>query len=178
MGRTAALMIMILVATVGAVSAAESSRPSGMKSPARATRMSLLGTAVPVGLLFLAVIDEDSDSGYGILSLVGSVIGPGMGHAYAENPGRFWRGAGWRTVGWSGLAAAVAISRDDPDSPSAIVLSIAGSTLLLASTVYDIVSASDSAELHNAQFDSPGVSLVPLWFPQENSVGLVMSLEF
>ncbi len=181
MNKAIPILLVILSFTAGSVHASDFSAHPGYKSPSTATGMALLGTTVPVALMFLAASESSGSSDSGglvLMGLVGSIFGPGLGHSYAGENGRFWSGAGWRTLAWSSLVVAVAISWDDTDSSSGAFLAVGGAALYLVSTVYDIATASDSADRHNEKLESREVTLIPLWSPQDNSVGLGVSLGF
>lgn len=181
MNKATTLLLTILIFTAGAARATEPARTPQYKSPETAAGISLLGTAVPVGLMVMASSNSNGDSdaaGLVMLGLVGSIFGPGLGHSYAGDSGRFWRGAGWRTVGWTSLFVAVAISWDNTDSSGAGFLAVGGAAIVVVSTIRDIAMASDSANRYNQRFEPRKVTMMPMWSPRDNSVGLGVSLGF
>lgn len=141
------------------------------KSPATARAISLIGTAAPICLGIAA-----GDDGGASLFLLGSIVGPGLGHAYAVNPGRFFLGAGIRTVGWGACAVAFASSWDKPDDAGSTALAIGGLALVTISTVVDISTADNSARNFNRDHPGPQFSANPIYVPSTRTYGVRLTL--
>ena len=91
---------------------AQPSMSTGLKSPGTATGLSFAGLVVPIGISAMVLSSGSGggsgDVGLGVLIVAGTILGPGLGHAYAGESGRFWRGAGLRTLSWGAMIGAAA----------------------------------------------------------------------
>lgn len=106
------ILIVVIFTASNAVAVEQVATPHS-KSPATATSLALAGFLVPIGLMVMASSSEGEGSGNTgvfMIGLVGSIVGPGLGHAYAGESGRFWRGAGMRTLTWGVFLGAAAAS--------------------------------------------------------------------
>jgi len=138
----------------------------GIKSESTALRLSMLGTGLPLGTGVLVA----GDAGAWIF-LGGAVLGPSLGHFYAERPGRALIGVGIRSAAIVGLAAAIGSSWED-ESGGAAALGIGCLMVGTASIITDIAEAPRSARKHNAGVGERRFSVGP-W-----KNGVRASLEF
>ena len=137
------------------------------KSPHTASAVSLIGTTAPV---FFGIAAGDDAGAYTVI--LGSIVGPGLGHAYAANPGRFFLGAGIRTLGWGACAVGFATSWDNPDNTGSAILAVGGLAIITVSTVVDIVTADNSARKFNRSHPGPQLSVMPAYSPSTETYGL------
>ena len=124
----------------------------GLKSGTTAFLLSFLGTAVPVVAGALALDTESSDSPVaGIMVVGGFVIGPSLGHFYANRSGPALAGIGIRVVALA--VVAVSVLEEDFESPenSSVGLATGGVLLGAASLAWDILRSPHSASVHNDQ---------------------------
>jgi hypothetical protein len=150
---------------------ADEKAPPQPKSPGTAAAISLLATAGPVAFGLAA-----PNSSGALLFLVGAIFGPGCGHLYAGNQGRFWLGAGLRVAGYAACAGAFAASWDNPDATGAAPAFFAGFGLAVASTVIDIAGADDSARKYNRKHGLDNVTVAPTYFPAQNAFGIKVTI--
>ena len=116
--------------------------------------------------------------GPALFLLGGSIIGPGLGHAYAGDSGQFGGGAGIRTVAWGGFIGALAAAWDNSNSNSAGALAVGSGIIYLASAIHDIATADDAARRHNERVEAQSVSLAPIWCPRDEAVGMQLAVLF
>lgn len=153
-----------------------------LKSPGMATGLSVGGFLFPV--VMMVAMSAGSSGGSGdspmaaLVMVTGSILGPGLGHAYAGNKGQFWKGAGLRTLGYGGFLAAVAASWDNSDSSGVGGLAVVSSVLYLASSIYDMATADNSAKKYNERLEASRVSVLPTWAPEDDAVGVRVALGF
>jgi len=175
----------------GAVS---DTQPPARKSPAKAVRLSLLSTAVPAvagGTALLLGLQSDNDNNMlaivgGVTGVFGLIVGPSVGHNYAESKG----GTGLvLRAGTTLLGSIVTIyalttqsitldASQDKTSPSGVVL---GTTLLgisAISAVHDIVSSGNAARRYNQTHGFTTVQLTPTYFALSNAPGLALRIGF
>lgn len=174
-----------ILAAVLASSAAASDTSSvpGSKSHSDAYKYSLMGTLAPtvVGIgVSAATGGEAGDVGVS-LSLGGLVIGPGLGHLYAGNPGRFALGMGIRAVALVGgglMASQSSENKEWDESLGQVVLWIGlGATVALGSAIYDIRSTDTSVDRYNnAHRPLPRLTVSPTWFAGQHAAGLSLAL--
>src|SRR5262245_3082701 len=163
-----------LVFAPGAAAGAE--EPPGYKSPDHALLWSFLGTAVPVGGAFIG--DQQGwGSATAILGLGGAVVGPSLGHFYAQRPGRAWLGIGVRTLALGGLALSAQnlLSEETSGGDAMLVLSFVAGTGM---AVYDIATAPKSAKAHNAQLQAVRITVSPVLLGQEKAPGVRVDVAF
>ena len=152
-----------------------------------ARRISILGTAVPLGVAYaidkIGFGDPGGELAVGGLALSGIVLGPVLGYAYAGERGRGMRHAGIRAavVGGTALTAVVICSGRDCDvlnSPGpeltlagAVVAAGAVYTILLI--VRDIKEVGDRVRARNQRLGA--VSVQPTYFPESRTAGLLFT---
>mgnify|MGYP001826636430 FL=1 len=153
-----------------------------IKSPGTATGLAVGGLLVPAAFMTYLATSDGSGGGAGagaaIFMFGGTIFGPGLGHAYAGDSGRFWKGAGLRTLAWGGFIGALAASWDNPDASGAGAIAVGSMALYLVSAVSDIVTADDSVRRYNERVEASRVSLRPTWQPQDEAVGLQVAVRF
>ncbi len=143
------------------------------KSPGLAATLSFMGTVVPV-TVGLASADEAG----AILFLGGIWIGPGLGHLYAANVGRFFLGLGLRTVGFVAVGAALAASLSGGGDSGGDAAGMAGVVLLGGVSLIDIIGAAGSARKYNKKHGLAGVDISPTYFASQKAFGVQVSLGF
>jgi hypothetical protein len=154
------------------------------RSPGTATGMSVAGFLVPIGLTVLLSTGDSGAGGespsavLGLTILTGSIFGPGLGHVYAGETGRFWKGAGLRTLSWGGFIAAMAMSWDNPNAEGASGIAFGSIGLYLVSSIYDMAKASDSAKRFNEKAAHRQAKVAPFLVPEENAAGVMVSIGF
>jgi hypothetical protein len=132
---------------------------NGLKSGSTALTLSLLASAVP-GAVGLSAQSEGADNaGSGLLLLGALIVGPSVGHFYADRPGRAFAGIGIRAAAAAGLGAAVAMSWNKTSEPAKL---LAGASIAVGggSILWDILSAPRSVRLHNEK-SRPRLSVTP-----------------
>jgi hypothetical protein len=134
---------------------AEDSAPK-IKSESSALMYSLGGTAVPIGSGILL----GGQGGAAFVVLGGAVIGPSLGHFYADRPGRAMIGIGIRSAALVGLAVAIGSSWDD-ESTDASALGVGSVIVGTASMLVDIAEAPHSARVHNGKRTEHRFSIQP-----------------
>jgi hypothetical protein len=135
-----------LGATLGQIPA-EAIAP-GHKSATTALLWSFLGTLVPAGAGIAAASGESSDPMPGLVILGALILGPSLGHFYADRPGRAFVGIGIRTLAVAGIGAGFAATWNDSNAGGTALLF--GSLALGALSVgWDVIRASHSAKVHN-----------------------------
>lgn len=155
----------------------EPSKPQ-YKSPGTAAALSTFGTFIPFGVGVASLPSESGGAGTALIVLGGTIFGPGLGHAYAGNAGRFFSGVGLRLLGWGGLMTTVALSWNDGDSGAAIAGALASTFLILGSSIYDIATAPKSARQFNDRHGYRQISLSPTFNPKNSTPGLQLSMSF
>jgi len=152
--RWCKLGIVIALLAVGADAVAQT-RDAPRKSTATGRWIALAATMAPLAVGVPLVIDGEStnrsgpSTAGGILVMLGVLVGPGMGHAYAGNADRAGDGI---------LALAV------------------GGAALVAHAVFDIVGVEGSVEEFNARPVAATVSVVPYVDRQDRAVGLQVAV--
>ena len=136
----------LLIACLTATGPMPVQPPPQEKSPSLALLLSLVGTAVPAALAMGG--GEDGSSTYWIVT--GSfVVGPSLGHIYAENSGRAALGIGIRAVAALGFTAGLFMAFDGSDQGTGTALIVSGLAIGGASALIDIGTAPLSARSHN-----------------------------
>ena len=127
----------------------------GLKTPTTALAWSLLGTAIPLGIGIAAESGQSDKSDKSVVPalviLESFLIGPSMGHFYAGRSRRAWEGIGCRAVAVGGLALALVPSDNDSLGLESVVLGVTCVFLGVASVIFDIVKAPNSARIHNEE---------------------------
>lgn len=173
---TSMLFAMLILPSSGLAVAEETQRA---KSERTAVLASALGTAVPLAVGIGAVISSDEESGGyeagSLLILSGYLIGPSLGHFYAERPGAAFAGMGLRVIPFLGLGAAVAAAWDQP-SKAADALAVGSLALGAGITVWDIARTAKSVRAYNKQLTHPQVSLGAIPVGREIAPAIVVSV--
>ncbi len=156
-------------------------------SPRTATAFSVYGTLVPTALcitgLSVAASDSYGDPGKAgavalVAGFVGLWFGPGLGYLYAHHPWGFWRGALIRVGGAGAMVGAFAITWDDPDASGGWELFLGGAAIIAGSAIYDIAMAGKSARQYNREIAYRKVDISPVYFQEEKTLGLGLSIKF
>jgi hypothetical protein len=158
------------------------------KSRRTAVIYSLISTSVPVVVGGVMMNSEHSAPlGTGIAS-TGLILGPGVGHVYAQNSRRFWTGAGTRGLVLASSVAVAAILIDDsvgeswdeglPKALLAIGIVGAGVTICTVSAIRDIAAADNSVDAYNSARGFQILSLRPAYIAHYKAPCLILSLTF
>jgi len=181
------------------VAAVDTTSTATTKSRNTAEARSLLCTLVPLavgGALILhgqgnAPIGSDLGSGKiddtetlaGLaIGSAGIILGPGMGHAYAGQMGRFCGGVVIRGVGaW--LTTALVTSASDNSSLDVAVMQgvialVVGGSICLGSAIYDIATVGRSVDKYNHSHGFSDVRLTPTYFASHRAPGVMLTLSF
>jgi hypothetical protein len=141
-------------------SAARAIATDGWKSPGRAFLYSSLGTVIPVGVGGAAALGQNELTVGSYVAIVGAVVGPSLGHFYAQRNSRAIRGIVIRGVATAIVAATVTSDNADNGSASLFVGALLVGTTCL---VVDIAGAPYSARAHNQTVgERVGLSVAPL----------------
>ena len=125
--------------------AARAMATEGRKSPGRAFLYSFLGTAIPVGVGGGAALGNNELSAGALVAIGGAIVGPSLGHFYAQRHGRAIGGIVARGVAAGMITGAVYSS----NLSVASALFYGGSALGIVFFVTDIAGAPHSAHVHN-----------------------------
>lgn len=186
--RCASAVLVLLAISLGSAPA----RSQGEVAPnpvseAAALRWSLLGTILPVatgaGLAARGPTDEAGVMVPLVLIGTGAIVGPSFGHFYA---GRHLRGAtsaGLRAMAavatvWLSLGPCPLFEEDCSPSQktAAATFLLAGTGLVVALAIYDIVTAPASVRKSNQAMGALG--LTPYVSADGRTVGLLANLRF
>ena len=157
-----------------------------LKSGSSALIRSFLGTVGPVGI-GLAMSAGDEEDGATLASALlmsgGVLVGPSLGHFYAERPGRALVGIGIRVLGGAGMIGGFAIAWEsdwwnESDSTAGEALFLAGAAVTAASAIVDIATAPQSARRHNEKIGRARVSLAPAAVGHARAPGLRLDVTF
>jgi len=125
----------------------------GIKSGKTALLTSLLGTAVPIAASAPFIWEKSGTSLAKASAVVGTgaiLLGPSLGHFYAERPGRAFAGIGIRALGSAAVVVGSLGGITEAGSTSGQeALAVIGCIVVGASVIYDIVEAPHSARIHN-----------------------------
>jgi hypothetical protein len=168
------------------VVAADSSSAATPKSRRTAVVYSLFSTSVPVVVGGVMMNGEHSAQlGTGIASL-GLILGPGVGHVYARNMGRFWSGATTRGIVLSSSIAVAAILIHDskgesweeglPKAMLALGSIGLGVTICTVSAIRDIATADNSADDYNKEHGFQTLTLRPTYIASQRAPGVMLTL--
>ncbi len=115
-------------------------------SPGRAFLYSFFGTAIPVGVGGATALGNNELSAGSLVAIGGAVVGPSLGHFYAQRYGRAIRGIVIR-----GVATAIVAGTVTTDTRSDGLAALSAGALLVGITsfVVDIAGAPHSARVHN-----------------------------
>jgi len=120
----------------------------GERSPGTAFALSVLGSAVPVGVGLL-LPDEPGN----LILVTGATVGPSLGHFYADHPGRAWLGIGIRLAALGVTLAAASTTIMETQTSSADGIVVFGTVLFCASGIIDIATAPASANAKNRELE-------------------------
>jgi hypothetical protein len=135
---------------------------AGWKSPGRAFLYSFLGTAIPVGVGGATALGQNELSAGALVAIGGAVIGPSLGHFYAQRNGRAIRGIVVRGAA-AGIMAATISSSDDEDNAGLAGLFVGAALVGVTFLVVDIAGAARSARVHNQKLaGGAGVCVFPM----------------
>ena len=127
--------------------------PPGTKSGKTALIFSVLGTVVPAAATLPFIWESSGTSLAHTSAVVGAgtyLIGPSLGHFYANRPGRAVAGIGIRVLAAAGVViAGFGGASEGGITPGQAALGVAGGIIGAASVVWDIASAPHSARVHN-----------------------------
>lgn len=183
-------LVMIIVALAMESGAAGDIKTYSAKSEQAASNMSVFGHFVPLILglgAFSAGASQESANGglvaAGIFGIAtGTVVGPGMGHLYAGNKGRFWRGVGIRGGMWivaGTVCAKIGEHGTDLGTGLAIAGVLAGTMLVVEiSSIIDVAAADNSARDYNEKHGLTQISLSPTYDHKSKTPGFQMSMNF
>jgi hypothetical protein len=150
------LALLLAASMAGARDARAEDPAPGIKSESRALAYSLGGTALPIG----SAIVLGGQGGAAFVVLGGAVIGPSLGHFYADRPGRAMIGIGIRTAALAGLVVAIGSSWENENS-DASALAVGSLIVGTASMLADIADAPHSARVHNGKRTEHRFSIEP-----------------
>jgi hypothetical protein len=200
MFRTVLCTVCLLAGTCQTASS-QGSPTSEPKSTSTAVKYSAYGTAMPVvvgGAVVLAsysrgeIPDENLAAAViGInLGVLGAVVGPGLGHAYAGRWVHLVKGSLFRRVGAAFIAAGIVPELsgmegwgdsdqenggDEGGNGGSILI---GSVIYLWSAIHDFRTLDDAVEWYNQQHAGITVSVSPTYFASENALCVVVSVGF
>ena len=151
------------------------------KNPAAAFALSMVGSAVGYGALFLSPSLESER--LFTLGLVGVTVGPSLGHMYTGQHGRAWLAAGARGLGLAAVAVGALSNlcfggadggcQSDPHGKS---LLLGGAALTVGGTLYSLVDSGLSARRVNREKRrSLALTPAPVMGP-DRSMGMGMAV--
>lgn len=171
----------------------EHTRPLMPKDEATAFRKSFMWTFIPVtigGGLVLKGVQGNMHGNAQIAFIaagasvggLGLLIGPAVGHIYAERPHPM-SGMGLRilagVIGGAGTAGVgIAASFGDTDLSAIIPIATVTGAVIMASAIYDIGTAGRSARRYNERNGLANWHLQPQYFAQQEAMGLKLSVSF
>jgi hypothetical protein len=160
----------------------------GPKTKDKAVMCSLAATLLPVTFGTVLVVQGDGSdnsaaaaAGFVIASL-GALAGPGTGHLYAGNKGRFYTGIAIRAAA-GGMFALGACTFEftlsgGSETPGAAMLMLLGALAYLISMVGDIATVGRSVDKYNEEHALTDVTLKPSYDPDAKTIGMILSLHF
>ncbi|PWB74484.1 hypothetical protein C3F09_03900 [candidate division GN15 bacterium] len=167
----------------------ERARQITARNGAVAFKKSFLWTFVPVAIgggIVLKGVQGNSNTGLIVAGTtiggLGLLVGPSAGHIYAGRPHPV-SGMGLRLlIGVVGGAAVLGIAigesmGGDDFSGTASVAGVSGAAII-GSVVYDIATASRSAERYNQNHGLASWRIQPGYFAQQKALGLRLSVHF
>lgn len=175
------IAVLLIAALSSNAQASRRTKELKPKSPHIATACSFFGTAIPLALAYRSLRDGDGSGAPGMLMIVfGSAFGPGLGHGYAGNSNKCFKGAGLRLALWGGtiMIAGAAASSDSGFGPSGGTVGalLIGMGVIGISCIYDITTASRSAEEYNRKHGLARVSVKPTYNFADNTAGLQLTV--
>jgi hypothetical protein len=147
--------------------------PFVLKSETTASRYSIVGTLLPIGMGF-ALQGLSGNTDYAGLAFPGILAGPSLGYFYAGSPARAIGGIGIRCVFLStGLLFGMAAGEggDPSGEATAIAMSLFG--LMAADAVYDVARVRAHVRKKNREgLDGVSLNIVPLYLADRNAPGV------
>ena len=175
---TASVALIILLAFRASPVAAQADASDVVhKSEAGALAWSLAGTLAPIGAGLLIAVSSGGwvSGGTAALAVGGFVVGPALGHFYADRVGRGFVGIGVRALA---ILTLVGLRCGFTEAsctypPGFAYVGIAAGTI---SMFYDIATAPASARWYNDRHKSVSVRTVPV--PWERRVEVATTIRF
>ena len=156
--------------------AARAIATKGWKSPGRAFLYSFLGTAIPVVAGGAPALGNNELSAGALVALGGGVLGPSLGHFYAQRNGRAIRGIVIR--GATAVIVAVTLS-SETENEGLAALSVGALLVGMTFFVVDIAGAPHSARVHNQTVAGrASLSVGPLAGPISGASGVGVRVTF
>jgi len=153
------------------------------KNPLFAFGLSAGTTALSMGGPVLLADDQLGAAGSLTLAL-GGIVGPSLGHWYAENRSRAWWGIGIRTAssaafvgtGLWALNETDWFGGDDGASTLPSLLAFTAFLTFISSGLFDIFNAPDSANDYNARHGLRA-QVLPQYHPTAGRAGLTLRIQ-
>lgn len=175
-------LLMTLTLTITVDASTDDLAERAPKSKRTARMLSLGSTILPIALgIALTTSESEPMDELGVFLIGGGlIIGPGVGQAYADRPVRFAGGAIVRTLclGLAGTALVVATLGTDSNERVPALLFFAGVGGYTFSAIYDITTTGSSVDAYNRKHAAPQFSVGHIYYPQENTHGLALTLRF
>lgn len=181
--RIAAVVVLLAVGSTASTAQdvdRSAARDARLKSPELAFGLSGLGLLIPVSVGYYRLTDGTSDLDGATFAILagGIIVGPAIGHFYAESD-RAWTGISLRLV--SGLvstgatyaAILFALGGENPILP--VIIMTGGAIVAGTSAVLDIVRAPASAQAWNERHP---LTVRPVFHPKTSSFGASVRLTF
>ena len=150
----------------------------GWKSPSRAFLYSFLGTAIPVGVGGATALGNNELSAGALVAIGGAVLGPSLGHFYAQRKGRAIRGIVARGAA-AGIMAATLSSSDEGGNEGLAALFVGASLVGVTFFVADIAGAAHSARAHNQKLAGRArICVSPLVRPIAGAPGIGLRVAY
>lgn len=188
--------VLIAVTVLSGTAYGDDSVFSNRKSEATALNTAMGATFAPaiVGALLLHLGSDRSrfdESAAAAIIATGAILGPGLGHLYADNKGKFLTSTLMRVL-CAGAMVLGESQSDDPirsqssgsvsssqgDSGSGYALFFFGAVGYGTITIYDFVTTGNSVDSYNERALSQGVRLEPVMRVDSRYAGLRLSLNF
>lgn len=154
----------------------------GTKSGKTALLFSVLGTVVPAAATLPFIWERSGTSLAHTSALVGAgayLIGPSLGHFYANRPGRAVGGIAIRALAAAGVAiAGLGGASEGGITPGQAALGVAGGIIGAASVVWDIASAPHSARVHNDELRQERAAIGMMLSADSRGIGLSANVTF
>jgi hypothetical protein len=190
------IRVMVLMLAFGSLATAGDTVSLHKKSESKALNAAMGATFTPVlaGALILYFGSDNSqadETAAAAIMTTGAVIGPGLGHLYAGNRGKFLTSTLIRTLCASAMLLGESQS-DDPirsqtsgtkntsrdDSGSGYALFFFGAIGYGTITIYDFVTTGNSVDTYNERGLRGGVRIEPIMHVGSRFAGLRLSHNF
>jgi hypothetical protein len=181
--------VIMLFAMAVMTQAGTAQRPLRYKPRTKSTALSLslAATLMPVAC-GVALISKDDHFQGAVIGGVGMVLGPGIGHAYAGQTGRLATGSLIRIGGLVLMSAGAlgdigfSLKPRHPYTKSSgsdiDPMVVVGAAVCVFSAIYDIATVGRSVQKYNRSQRHARVDVRPVWFAQEKTPGLALTLTF